>query len=143
VLQGADVEWTPQEAERKDVQEAMELRNKLQICNRKPPGHQRVPLWRAAVALRAAARGMEALKGGDSKLASFLKYIVEEASAGATLQRGDLQQVERFQFEYHKKNTVLKTQLRAQRASATLAQPPHAMYEPHSDLPDVPTHKPE
>jgi hypothetical protein len=143
IMQAADVEWTAQELQRKDVNDAKELLEKLQICKRQPPGHKRVLLWRAAVALRAAAQGMEALQAGHLKLASFLNYIIKEVSVGATLQPGDLLQVERFQLEYHKTNAVLKTQSIAQRTSATQVQAPPDLPESHSDLPDVPTHKPE
>lgn len=144
MLQGADVEWTEQEAARKDVKDAKELLDKLQHCNRQPPGHERVPLWRAAIALRAAAQGVEALQGGHLKLATFLNYVVEEASGDASLQPGDLLQVESFRLKFHKTKALLKAQAIAQQATASQEPtPPPDVSEHHTDLPDVPTHDPE
>ena len=138
------MEWSPQEARRPEVKEAKELLDKLQHCDRQPPGHQRVPLWRAAIALRAAAQGADALQGGHLKVAAFLNHIVEEASNGASLQPGDMLQVENFRLKYHKTSSLLKAQAVAQQAPARkLPAPPPAGPGPSVDLPDVPTHEPE
>lgn len=102
-----------------------------------------MPLWRAAIALRAAALGVDALQGGQLKVASLLNYIAEEASGSAALQPGDLLQVENFRLKYHKTNALLKAQSISQQAAATQSQASPEQRDPHADLPDVPKHKPE
>lgn len=143
MLQGADMEWTAQEAQRKDVQDAKQLLDKLQHCDRQPAGHERVPLWRAAIALRSATQGIDALQGGNLKVATFLNYVIEEASSGASLQPGDLLQVENFRLKYLKTSALLKAQSIAQQAAATPVQLAADVSASYSDLPDVPTHRPE
>ena len=142
MLQGADVEWSAQEAQRPDVKEAKELLDKLQHCNKQPAGHERAPLWRAAIALRAAAQGVDALQGGHLKVAAFFNYIVEDASNGASLQPGDMLQVENFRLKYHKTTALLKAQTIAQQATTPPAHVPSAVVDPSVEMPDIPTHKP-
>lgn len=142
-MQGATVEWSAKESQRQDVKDAKELLDKLQHCNKQPPGHERMPLWKAAIALRASSKGMEALQEGHLKLATFLNHIVEAAAGGASLQPGDLLQVENFRLKFHKTSALLKAQSIAQQASKHQGQAPVEEPDTPVDLPDVPTHKPD